>query len=1268
MGTIVKNLIKIQSRILGLLVVLYIAIFSAPSYATLTLDSTEGTSLLIKGRRMAVFRLQFTASTQDEVLSSMKLACSDDHDGTISICFSNESNAIQSISLYNAASNTDTFDSTDTIVTGINSEHPIRVNFSSQFREVTLTDIDVPIANGVSDQFFLVLDIGPDAVVGATNTLTISSPGGLFAISADVDEDVVVTENATSLTFNTTQPNTVLPRGSSSNVAVLNISNGYTNTVAIKELHLSNTGGVEFGPSTSNITKAIVVGSDDATFGDADDIVLAQKSFTEATPNAALSFSHDITTGSTHRFFILYEVGTEVALGGSAELGIGTVVYDPDSILALNFAAISANVSAVSSTISGLSVQISTANFSHDFVLPGNKKVMSEIKIVPVGETANLESLTFHNTVRNFDAPGLASGNVGSEQGVISAQLYKRDTQASNESEVLTSTLVQTITNGVDSDLDVTFNVRDELTFSNISHTLNTGNDAFYYVVYEVGASTDITQEIGQSVKLQLPSAGIVAIGGSSGSSTSYFTALPTDNQVVVPIAGVSLVPDSLASIVPSDGIFGSGMTVPIFKFDIQTHQISVSMNSLEVGTTSTHIPFRSGSEENEVSKVFVYVDNTSDNGVFDGEPLDKKVAELDLASGRAITLSDKILIPTNNAETFYVVYELGGAIDADDSTDTTGNYNYYVDGFLVSANAVRGSSLIPISTVFPVIPDPQARADIRDVSLTLSEISELIPTVSVEGQLRVPVLSFALAADSDIPSISVEIVNTYGAFDRNNSGVNKVSLYWDQDNSQTVSEDDVFLGSSKTFLNSGQKTVVEGVSIESTSSYNVLVTYDIGQEAIGRNYDAQLNNIFMPSGNTSVLFAGGDLPSPTQTSPDVVVGNQVEVDAVVSETDAASLEVRNTSTPFEVEIGVVNNLTGSSVIIDKIYPRFYAGSSVDGRDITHEYSVTASPSNPSKTLTTGAAPVTFTFTVDPTNVYTEGTVFVDAYVDYFVTANTLQSIAVSNFIGDSESSYMAHLTRYQVSGGSWKSSTGETNPSLVLLVDRNVEDFLSISEATMVEKEEVERNGARVIFQAGDPIPKNGKMYITFSQPERVDESSISLQVGGVSYLKESQVVGENALTTTYYNFNAENGELYINDLGETDSSVVLSIQDIDGAQIVNQNGNNLEWSFIISESLRIEKFLFYPNPYSPQISTTLDITWLMTKDATVEIYIYDSTGRIVSRLDEQSFSAGYCSYEWDTQATFGKYIAAGIYIAKIVATDTDGNKVMSLGKLAVF
>lgn len=91
-------------------------------------------------------------------------------------------------------------------------------------------------------------------------------------------------------------------------------------------------------------------------------------------------------------------------------------------------------------------------------------------------------------------------------------------------------------------------------------------------------------------------------------------------------------------------------------------------------------------------------------------------------------------------------------------------------------------------------------------------------------------------------------------------------------------------------------------------------------------------------------------------------------------------------------------------------------------------------------------------------------------------------------------------------------------------------------------------------------------------------------------------------------------------------------------------------------------------PDPFGPDSNEICMIKYTLSKDAVVTIKIYDSSNRLIRTLVNGNTAAGALSSAWDGKNDLGAVVADGIYIYRIDAVDSSGNKaVQAAGSISV-
>jgi len=89
------------------------------------------------------------------------------------------------------------------------------------------------------------------------------------------------------------------------------------------------------------------------------------------------------------------------------------------------------------------------------------------------------------------------------------------------------------------------------------------------------------------------------------------------------------------------------------------------------------------------------------------------------------------------------------------------------------------------------------------------------------------------------------------------------------------------------------------------------------------------------------------------------------------------------------------------------------------------------------------------------------------------------------------------------------------------------------------------------------------------------------------------------------------------------------------------------------------------YPNPFNSQTTIKYDVPSLMVNIVPVEIYIYNTIGKLVRTIDEGDKSVGTHTVIWDGKNDDGENVSSGIYFYQLrtkVDGQSDYNKTMKM------
>ncbi|MBT5855663.1 hypothetical protein HOH87_03400 [bacterium] len=1188
--------------------------------------------------------------------------------------------------------------------------------------QITLDDVDdtaskdvnittTSISLGSTEDFFVVYNFGADVVVGDTAIMDIMAiqwdqitPSFNYNVdtggaSGNITEIVIpdsniVNDGIVSYTF--------APQGSSSPVLLLKVKSTLGDS-EIDKITVSNTGSTVGFDNTDDAqiqnVSIFLDTNENNVFDSGSDTNLGTTSASGTEVVVDLSPNEILEVGESAGFFVIYELGQTVSIGAA---GLGaTMNADITNVQWSTNSAHTFDPVVATQTITASGIDIVSNDETFSFVLPGDEDMpMLRLSMTARGEQFKLGSITAQNSVSNFDMITFdTTGNaVITNKGVVTAKLWEStDTTFDSGSD----TLVQKISN-VEGDTS-TLNSTTQLVFDTFASDVIVNADAtsHFFITYDIGVSTDIREAtVGEQVKAQVIDEGFIGTGQTSDMPINFFSAIPASIAVSSNIAGLSYIDTTaeLKSIVPSMNI-GAGMSSPVLQFKLTAEQVDVTLNAVGFQNTGTVTYSTSALNTDGITKIYLFQDGDDANETFEGEPFDSLVASMDVtgasntSSVATLNLTTPLPIAADTDQLFYLVYEFGVGVTG--STDSSGNVtslaNANLNGATASADISIGGStdrLLELSGTAPSVATPAAIIEIQDVSITLQEVNEVFPTMSVQGQLKVPMLSIKLQADADSSGLTVKVTNNKATFtETNNKGVRRAWLYHDKSSQGTIGiidSTDELLSATTTF-SSGLTAEFTGVAIPKTTEHYLLVAYDNGQDfnltGGSQFYAAQLTDL---TGGSSVIF-GGDVPSPDNPTTMTVTKNMLTVTNMAVSTS----NVTNSSATFDVTIEVTN-AAAYDIAVTNVLPVFLL-KNIYGQDISSEFLIT--PTSPTSYPATADASVatTFEFVVSPGSIFSNGTVFVDAFVEYQVTAD------VDVYYATNEA--FVRLERYQTGTGTndWQAASS-TVPQVVIVSTRNTQSWIlpSVISNAFFEDE----NGTFQPFENNYTIPTEKQFQIQFDQNGAfVDESSFDIKLNGISYVREGLNIGSTddsetessntalelqssrsslistafAPITTFADGSAAGTFLYDSGTGIITLSTIGTES---GSITLNTNDNNqiaypeATFSFFSSTAIKIYQFLTYPNPYSPSISQFLHFGFGITKKATIQLFVFDSTGREVTRLEESTIDLpGNYIQAWDAIITStGNFIPAGIYLVKLVATDVDGNVARKVTKLAVY
>lgn len=920
----------------------------------------------------------------------------------------------------------------------------------------------------------------------------------------------------------------------------------------------------------------------------------------------------------------------------------------------------------ITGTISGFSY-ITVESIAPQIVLPGDENTgMLEIKFLLLGEAIDPDTftLTLQNDSRNF-----VSGN--STNGITKVTLYDA-TDVAEEVGFL-----NTIFNAEATDLIVDsiteFDSRSEIRLSlqDLDSSLQTNIEYRLYVAYDFGSTFSISENT--TVEAEVSS--VSGNGVISDLEISGDGFLGDEEQASSLVGGLTYT--SARSIIPSlfsngddidiDLIFGENSTIPMLSLRLRSYYVSSNIRQMRISNPGS-IYYNTSNANNfgNIQRIKIFEDSDH-NAEFDGVSSDDTlIAELELGTGSnekdlatvATTIDSEddavnikpydddnsLTYPSNNEKIYFIIYEIGTSFTAGE--DASGNTTSEA---IARVNNITASGILDdVVTTINLsgrLPAGYAVAEIQPSNFSLLTATDISPTYAIPGQFNVPMFYLKVDSESAISSASFSIYNANASFTSLDNGVNKINIYKDNGNG-------IFSISSDTFLNSDSSLTsklgtISGIPLSSGVNH-LIVTYDLGPDWENTIEGTLYQSQFLLADSESDIVISGQVPFPNDpVSVEAAIEERILVDDLeVEDTSGDSLStILETTGTFNISF-TVENIYSESVIIlaDNTKPKIYL-TSISGSDISGEFTIV--PRSTGEITIAAGNTRTFDFDIQHTSPSSEGTIVVDAYVTYYVSKTD---------------GYRAKLSRYEEASG-WSSAV----PTTVRLTAASDIDVYDWSLPSYISSMQTEEGATKRTFSNQNYLPKNSALYIYLANNgSSIDPSSLSVRLNGTSLSKQI-VTGLSSSSlfakaqSTSFQFDTDEGILYIDNVGSTSGTIVISAKDIDG-----NNLDSASISFFIDSSLVLSDLLLYPNPY--QITDTLQVGFNTSQRASAKLYIVNYLGQIVYEDTILELTDSYAGYHLISLGSEASWMSSGHYFAYLLVEDADGVKESATTKFAIY
>lgn len=189
--------------------------------------------------------------------------------------------------------------------------------------------------------------------------------------------------------------------------------------------------------------------------------------------------------------------------------------------------------------------------------------------------------------------------------------------------------------------------------------------------------------------------------------------------------------------------------------------------------------------------------------------------------------------------------------------------------------------------------------------------------------------------------------------------------------------------------------------------------------------------------------------------------------------------------------------------------------------------------------------------------------------------------------------------------------------------------------------------------IQAGDYVNETAEISVVFTaESDQVSSWNIQVltkennEVHAVSYGVSDTLNSQLPMVST--STKSTSNEYYLSVTAESNSSTTATLS----SPIYK----------VAATTLGVTDFINGPNPFNPNNESTA-IQFQLTKDATVNIYIYTISGKQIW-TQTITGTTGFNTLNWDGKNRYGEVVANGIYIAYLIANDGDSNE---KGKLKI-
>lgn len=739
--------------------------------------------------------------------------------------------------------------------------------------------------------------------------------------------------------------------------------------------------------------------------------------------------------------------------------------------------------------------------------------------------------------------------------------------------------------------------------------------------------------------------------------------------------------------LVSSLNAFSPGSRAEVFQMRLIAQGLAATMSSIDISTEDGDLE--------QLERIDVYTDRIMTQLVGsvttfgDSSRVTVPLHAVNDSATAGLTLP--VLSGTNTGTNLFVAVTFKTTAD-------TGDYDFRFRAGEGTVDTATAKVIGPVNTS----PNTSTQGEtavvtVSDTTVRVTSMNLSIrPAKAIEGMIYVPVLWFELNSDTQLTNQTFTISNDNDMFNAQNRGVRRVSIFKDcvstEDcesfDSELTLAHDVLLGSavpSASVANSASEISISGITIQSGRT-QYIVAYDIGHDV-----NPAVNDVNAKFEGVQGQTVAGVLPAPSGGTDLEIIPNLFTIQSITA-ADSVGAGLTNVgagnTTAFNFAIEVLNGFSQTVEVIN-VRPVAYADS-LSGLDISYQFNVGADAANPgvddtaysetNPTSVVNGDDRRFNYDITLSELSHDGPVLMDAFISF--------RIPTANRVGDLAGVGNNFVSMFRYNSDTMRSAAGLA-PGQIAASNKIVSFTAASSEfesptsehefPSFVQSVQVIRSGQNVTFRNFHPLSAGEPLVINFVNPEQVDfvSAEIILNPGETQQVLPSSA-GLSSATEPFYSIvgaGTSSGNIEIHNLVRAQNglnTIRVQLSDISGNQL-----ETLTLSFFMSDTILVDHFLVFPNPYNPNIQAEMEFGFSVThQPASVKIFIVSSTGRLISELDflpaehATLTTSGYKLLSWDprTRTNISGSLAPGIYIAKLVVKDGSGREVTKVAKFAVY